>query len=162
MLRLFKGTCEAIRAMHDYRAPLSSSSRTNQSHQSTSSRPSHHPRLSGEHRLSGEQQALNPTHSGADMDEDDDDLFPQPEGDSEGGYSYHGSTKSGRSAVPLMTKHRAQDEGETIYDGDEELARIQRESGHAGETELVPYSHRDLKPGYVPFLDNHLLNSTHV
>lgn len=180
MLRLFKGTCEAVRAMHDYRAPLSSSSnpfpgRTNQStssnsHPTSTSNPNSHPRLSGElnshPRLSGERQALNPTHSGADHgigdDEDDEDMFPHPEGDSEGGYSYHGSGgKSGRSsAVPLMTKHRAQDEGETIYDGDEELARIQREGGrgHEGETELVPYAHRDLKPGYacVPFSSFHI------
>ena len=31
MLRYFKGTCEAIRAMHDYHAPVGSSSRANQS-----------------------------------------------------------------------------------------------------------------------------------
>ena len=136
--------------MHDYRAPVSSSSSNARAAPSTSSQsqqqqPSH-PRLSGEHpRLSGERQALNPTHSGADMDEDDEDMFPHPEGDSEGGYSYHGSSKSGRSAVPLISKH-AMDEGETIFDGDEEVSRGQ---GHAGETELVPYCHRDLKPGYV-------------
>ena len=38
-------------------------------------------------------------------------------------------------------------------DGDEELERIQHQStngnGAQGQTELVPYAHRDLKPGYV-------------
>ena len=42
MLRLFKGTCEAVRAMHDYRAPLASRvnphpSRENQSSAATAS-----------------------------------------------------------------------------------------------------------------------------
>ncbi|CAL1716456.1 unnamed protein product [Somion occarium] len=174
MLRLFKGTCEAVRAMHDYHAPIgsssnpfpgranqSSSSNTRQQHQRRLSGAGAHPKLSGEHpRLSGEhteRQALNPSHSGADDEEDEDDgMFPHPEGDADGGYSYHGSAKSGR--VPLMTKHRPQDEGETIYDGDEELARIQQEgsSGNAngGERELVPYAHRDLKPGNVMIADD--------
>ena len=48
---------------------------------------------------------------------------------------------------------RNPDVGEAIFDGDEELAHIQQsglENGAAaGETELVPYAHRDLKPGYV-------------
>lgn len=150
MLHLFKGTCEAIRAMHDYRAPIGTSadpfhSRQNQSkHANTSST---HRRLSGE--IGG-----RPATAAHDDDEDDeeDELFPQPEGDGDGGYSYHGSG-AGRSAVPLVTKLRPEDEGETIYDGDEELSRIQRDGArndaHTGDTELVPYAHRDLKPGFV-------------
>ena len=79
-------------------------------------------------------------------------MFPQPEGDADGGYSYHGAGNS--SKIPLMSKDRSQGSGlehEPIFDGDEELERLQQESGngHAGETELVPYAHRDLKPGYV-------------
>lgn len=143
MLYLFKGTCEAIRAMHDYRAPIGTStdpfaSRQNQSqHASTNHR-----------RLSGEIGGRPATH-GDDEEEDEDELFPHPEGDGDGGYSYHGSG-AGRSAVPLVTKLRPEDEGETIYDGDEELSRIQREgasNAHSGDTEVVPYAHRDMKPG---------------
>lgn len=140
-MRLFKGTCEAIRAMHDYRAPVTTSNSdpfSDRRNQSTSrSGPSG----------SGNTRAQT---SGSHSDDEDDELFPHPEGDAEGGYSYHGAG-AGRSAVPLMTKLRPEDEGETIYDGDEELKRIEREhernEAHKGETESVPYAHRDLKPG---------------
>ena len=145
MLTLFKGTCQAIRAMHDYRAPVGTSndpfSRQNQSQHATTN----HRRLSGE-----AQTTSRPPAHGDDDDDEDDELFPHPEGDAEGGYSYHGSS-AGHSAVPLVTKLRPEDEGETIYDGDQELMRMQNEGAsneaHNGATELVPYAHRDLKPG---------------
>lgn len=135
MLRYFKGTCEAIRAMHDYRAAVGSStdpfpSRTNQS-----SSARHAPSLPN-----------SPRHS---EDDEDDGMFPHPEGDGEGGYSYHGPGSGAN--VPLMSKNRPS-EHETIFDGDEELDRVQHgANGNAapGETELVPYAHRDLKPGCV-------------
>ena len=79
-------------------------------------------------------------------------MFPHPEGDGEGGYSYHGPGSGAN--VPLMTRDRPE-EHEAIFDGDEELARMQHESANgnaqSGQTELVPYAHRDLKPGYVLF-----------
>ena len=130
MLRYFKGTCEAIRAMHDYRAPVGSSSRANQT---SSSR--HAP------------SAPNSPRNSVDEDEDDE-MFPHPEGDADGGYSYHGPGSGAN--VPLISKNRP-DEHDTIFDGDEELNRIQHANGNAasGETELVPYAHRDLKPGYA-------------
>ena len=151
MLRYFKGTCEAIRAMHDYRAPVGSNSepfpsRANQS----SSR--HAPSLPN-----------SPRHS----EDDEDEMFPHPEGDGEGGYSYHGPGSGAN--VPLMTRDRPEDEHEAIFDGDEELNRMQHEgaNGNAqtGQTELVPYAHRDLKPGYVLFSssrsqDTHLVAGT--
>jgi len=150
MARLFKGTCEAVRAMHDYRAPVGKPSEPNPFRQNQSS----HAR-----RLSNPSLPLPPApkaHS-VEEDDDDDDLFPHPEGDADGGYSYHGAT-SGRSAVPLMTRSRPSEDGETIYDGDEELAKIQRDAAndpnHSGETELVPYAHRDLKPGNVMIADD--------
>jgi len=120
MLRLFKGTCEAVRAMHDYRAPVGSKSepfpgRENQS--SNARTPSRRPSL------------------------DDEE---------------HGSANG--SAVPLMTNHRPMEDGETIFDGDEELARIQQNGASRneenGKTELVPYAHRDLKPGNVMIADD--------
>ena len=139
MLRYFKGTCEAIRAMHSYRAPVGSkndvfASRANQSRHAPSAPNSPRNSLSGD---------------------DDDQMFPQPEGDADGGYSYHGPVGSG-SKVPLMSKDKSRGNGEEnapIFDGDEEMGRIQHEAGnghgHAGETEVVPYAHRDLKPGCV-------------
>ncbi|THG97341.1 hypothetical protein EW026_g4636 [Hermanssonia centrifuga] len=147
MARLFKGTCEAVRAMHDYRAAMGSRSepfpsRSNQSASASSNR---------------EQPRANIKADNGHSDDEDDELFPHPEGDSEGGYSYHGPP-SRSSSAPLVTKRRPQDEGETIYDGDEELAKIQQSGGEnnasPGETELVPYAHRDLKPGNVMIADD--------
>lgn len=128
MLRYFKGTCEAIRAMHDYHAPIGSSSRANQS--------------------SSARHAPSQPNSPRNSVDEDDEMFPHPEGDGEGGYSYHGPGSSAN--VPLMSKNRPED-NEPIFDGDEELDRIQHQNGKAnsGQTELVPYAHRDLKPGYV-------------
>ncbi|THH31424.1 hypothetical protein EUX98_g2733 [Antrodiella citrinella] len=155
MLHLFKGTCEAIRAMHDYRAPIGTSSDPFASRQN---QPQHATASTNHRRLSGEIGGRPVTHGDDDDDDDDehDELFPQPEGDAEGGYSYHGST-AGRSAVPLITKLRPEEEGETIYDGDEELSRIPKDGpngGHAGEIEVVPYAHRDMKPGNVMIADD--------
>ena len=142
MVRLFKGTCEAIRAMHDYRAPIASRSDARPSRENQSS-------SSGGR---AEQPRSNIHVDNGHSDDEDDEMFPHPEGDSEGGYSYHGPSKGRSDSVPLVSK-RGSDEGEAIFDGDEELARIQQSGLHngatAGQTELVPYAHRDLKPGYV-------------
>ncbi|KAI4525978.1 Pkinase-domain-containing protein [Schizophyllum commune Loenen D] len=117
MLRLFRGTCEAIRAMHDYRAPVASSS-------------------------SAQQQQRQQRRDEQQRHSDDDERFPHPEGDAEGGYSYDGAD------VPLVTKHRVEDEGDVIFEGDQDL------SSNGGNTELVPYAHRDIKPGNVMIADD--------
>ena len=140
MVRLFKGTCEAVRAMHDYRAPIASHSdpRPSRENQSSSSRA----------RQSQIKSNINVDNGHSD--DEDDEMFPHPEGDSEGGYSYHGPSSKRSDSVPLVTK-RVPDEGEAIFDGDEELEHVQQsglQNGAAsGQTELVPYAHRDLKPG---------------
>jgi len=121
MLRLFKGTCEAIRAMHTYHGPKPSvnPSRTN---------------LASSSRRRERSQSPS-RHS--------DEMLPHPEGDGDEGFSYDGSS------VPLVTRE-AEDEGDVIYDGDQELV-----NGHEGaETELIPYAHRDLKPGNIMIADD--------
>lgn len=127
MMQLFRGTCEAVRAMHDFRGPLASSSSqpSSQNHKST-----YQAREQGDH------------HS-----DDEDESFPHPEGDGEGGYSYHGNDAA--SSIPLVTKRRGEQQGDVVYDGDEELADHGLENGDVDprKTELVPYAHRDLKPG---------------
>ena len=153
MLRLFRGACEAVRAMHTYRAPLASSSQ-----QSSSSRPSNRQNesipASARPRVlqNGSKKPARNGHvpgglSDDEGDDDDDDLLPQPEGDNDGGYSYHG--KDGGSSIPLVTKHAMQDEGEVVFDGDEELADHGAGNSNVDPStlELVPYAHRDLKPG---------------
>ncbi|KAF9813515.1 hypothetical protein IEO21_05552 [Rhodonia placenta] len=126
MLRLFKGTCEAIRAMHDYHAPTGTPSdpfpsRENQSSAAARDRAQ---------RAPSRRQSL-------------DDEYSE---------NTHGSS------VPLMSSHRPTESREQIFDGDEELAQIQQEgtsqNGEAGQTEIVPYAHRDLKPGNVMIADD--------
>lgn len=130
MLRIFKGTCEAVRAMHDFRA--------------TPSVPQPSQSNGGPSR---QEQANSERHS------DDDERFPQPEGDGDGGYSYDSSS------VPLVTRHHMEDEGDVVFDGDEELAE-NANGGNAGK-EVVPYAHRDLKPGYVFSRSDFWLNFNH-
>ncbi|PBK75688.1 protein kinase [Armillaria solidipes] len=119
MVRLFKGTCQAVRAMHTYRAPVGPAPLSRQN----SPRP----------------QEAPARHS------DDDERFPQAEGDADGGYSYDSTT------IPLVTKHRVEDQGDVVFDGDEELSQ---NIAATGTTEVVPYAHRDLKPGNVMIADD--------
>ncbi|KAI3607417.1 nak protein kinase [Moniliophthora roreri] len=126
MVRLFKGTCEAIRAMHTYRAPAGPSQ----------SRPDHSSNPTG----SSSSRRQESRHS------DEDERFPQPEGDGEEGYSYGGGADG--ASVPLVTKHRVEDEGDVVFDGDEELP------AHGSGSEVVPYAHRDIKPGNVMIADD--------
>ncbi|KAF8813357.1 other/NAK protein kinase [Phlegmacium glaucopus] len=122
MVRLFRGTCLAVRAMHEYRPTTPGSAMpANQN---------------------GTQRE--------DDDEDDDERFPQAEGDAEDGYSYDGSGHG--SSVPLVTKHQVEDEPENdiVFDGDEELQHQQANSTLA----VVPYAHRDLKPGNIMIADD--------
>jgi len=122
MVRLFKGTCNAIRAMHQYRAPVGPPQTNPRPNQSSSRRQ--------------QPQEDSGRHSA-------DERFPAPEGDSEGGYSYGPN-------VPLMTRQPVEGH-DVLFDGDEEQAQDepQASSDDAGNSELVPYAHRDIKPGYV-------------
>jgi serine/threonine kinase 16 len=128
MLRLFKGTCNAIRAMHHYHAPIGPPQTDSQQEQ-----PSRRQR----------SQEGSGRHS-------DDERFPAPEGDSEGGYSYGPN-------IPLMTKQR-EEEHDVVFDRDEELAQNEPQTSGADPSnfQLVPYAHRDIKPGYVPVSDSRL------
>lgn len=85
-------------------------------------------------------------HHGSD-DEDDDDMLPHPEGDGEEGYSYG---NDGGSSIPLVSKHAVEEEGDVIFEGDEDLGGQGVEDGEMG---VVPYAHRDLKPGHVLLCD---------
>jgi serine/threonine kinase 16 len=69
-------------------------------------------------------------------DDDEDERFPQPEGDADDGYSYDAAS------VPLVTRNEVA-AGEVVFYGDEETAATS--SSESGE--IVPYAHRDLKPG---------------
>ncbi len=137
MIRLFKGTCEAVRAMHSYRptSPRSATlppERTNKQNGNAAGAGS-------SSRDGGPSAGQRLSHE----DHDDDERFPHPEGDTDGGYSYDNAT------VPLVTRHRVEEEGEVVFDGDEEAADVATGSSTEAGAEIVPYAHRDLKPGWV-------------
>lgn len=125
MVRLFKGTCEAVRAMHTYRPTTTSRSAVpDQSPNPSSSRP---------------PKRQQSRHS------DDDERFPQAEDGGDGqGFSYDSVS------VPLVTKHQVEEEGDVVFDGDEDLDEPAAENSSGGN-QIVPYAHRDLKPGLVLF-----------
>ncbi|KAF5359689.1 hypothetical protein D9756_003082 [Leucocoprinus leucothites] len=137
MVRLFKGACEAVRAMHTYRPSPRSAALPPTGKQNGSASPS------------GAKPPRRNTaeHSNHSDDEDDDERLPQPDGDADGGYSYDGAS------VPLVTKKSVEEEGEVVFDGDEEAAEIAGSSS-SGTGEIVPYAHRDLKPGNIMIADD--------
>ena len=149
MVKLFKGTCEAIRAMHDYQAPVGSQSRQNAQAASRSNT----------RRLSGEHQPGLPQPEHHSDDEDDDEGFPQAHGDEEGGYSYHNS-----GAIPLSKKLPGKkgrgaggEEERGLMNGDPVDMEVHRGSpvpGGSSEMELFPFAHRDMKPGNVMIADD--------
>ncbi|KAK2462970.1 hypothetical protein APHAL10511_005022 [Amanita phalloides] len=155
MLRLFKGTCEAVRAMHDYRAPLHPRKVNPPSAIPASALPTSTSTSAGRpfkgknrHRTGSEDY---------DDDDDDDERIPQPDGDADSGYSYNAKNES---EVPLVTKI-SKDESNMVFDGDEELGGLQKNEAPIGngqrpedETVHVPYAHRDLKPGNVMIADD--------
>jgi len=137
MVRLFRGTCLAVRAMHEYRPITPGSAMPTNRNRATD------PSASSTAKLKQRQE---------DDDEDNDERFPQAEGDAEGGYSYDGPGLG--SSVPLVTKHRAEEdelENDIVFDGDEELHQ-QRQADSI--LAVVPYAHRDLKPGNIMIADD--------
>ncbi|KAF8656189.1 hypothetical protein AX16_002627 [Volvariella volvacea WC 439] len=147
IIRWFKGTCEAVRAMHDYRAPVRSRQGNGTSQRAGPSSSAAGP----------SKQLPAPAHPDDHSDdEDEDERFPQPEGDTEGGFSYGGPSGSGGASIPLMSKQRrGGGDGTVVFDGDEELEDIPTNgSSGSGETELVPYAHRDIKPGNIMLADD--------
>ena len=145
MMRYFKGTCLAVQAMHDYRTVMNKNS-NGFGVMST-------PAIS--------QPESGPSAGGDDDDDEPDVGFPEPEGDLEGGYSYGGG-----ASMPLVSrnkKRRGKDRGvDVLFDGDEELERLNShpapETGPSDhppgtKTELVPYAHRDIKPGNIMLSD---------
>lgn len=135
MVTLFKGTCQAVRAMHDYQAivPINSSNTNTSSapdpvrinHSANSSTSTIRPSQTngGSSNNGGYAQA----HGGDEDEPEDDDSFPEPDGDAEGGFSYGG-------AVPLVPPRKQKEHGRNmkqgkgrsalVFDGDEELEQL--------------------------------------
>jgi serine/threonine kinase 16 len=145
-MRLFKGTCLAVRAMHDYRAVMNRNSNS----------------LGTQSTPAPAQPESGPSTGGEDDEDEPDIEFPEPDGDSEGGYSYGGG-----ASMPLVSRNkkgRGKGRGvDILFDGDEELEMLNAhpapETGASDhlppgtKTELVPYAHRDIKPGNIMLSD---------
>ena len=139
--------------MHTFRAPTSSSNQNQAS--ASSSRQTRTENIPASSRPRSKQKGNlgGPVvHHGSD-DEDEDDLLPHPVGDGEGGYSYANDDTG--SSIPLVSKHAVEDDGDVIFDGDEEIGGQDAEDG---ELQVVPYAHRDLKPGYVASVEKHIFS----
>ncbi|KAF8183384.1 other/NAK protein kinase [Pholiota molesta] len=130
MVRLFRGTCLAVRAMHEYRPTTPQSA--------VASKKAAADAANGKSKRG---------KAAEDDEEDNDERFPQAEGDAEGGYSYDGASAS----VPLVTRHQMDEDGEVVFDGDEEVIHALQEGA---ALEVVPYAHRDLKPGNIMIADD--------
>ncbi|KAG9104800.1 hypothetical protein FRC06_009270 [Ceratobasidium sp. 370] len=137
LVRLFRGTCLGVRAMHTYRAPSHGG-------QASGSAPPRQPSPSPAHAEEDDHQAA---------------LLPQPHGDDDsddehGGFSY--------SSQPLRSAPRGRDPTEDrtrlVFDGDAELRKIEDRAGEQGvpqgEGVLVPYAHRDIKPANIMYADD--------
>ena len=132
--------------MHTFRAPLKAGAKSSGSTSAAPTKPS---------ATSTSKRRPSTSDSDDDGDDEENHMFPQPEGDDEGGFSYHGSSARGprmnqrqnSKGIPIASR----DEVDGVFDGDHELRERLPDPGEAssGETELVPYAHRDLKPGYV-------------
>lgn len=138
ILTYFLGTCKGVSAMHNFRmaVPAAATSRG---------------------QTSGSNPPRPPSRQERHDDEDSHDqtaLLPEPEGDGEDGFSYHGRSSRG---APLPTRAPKVQRGvETVFDGDEELENLQQAAKDSppGSTELVPYAHRDIKPANVMLSDD--------
>jgi len=171
IMRLFKGTCLAVRAMHNYHAPAKSNANVNgkpSSSSKTKGGPTQ-PGTSVTHLDEGdggehEQQGLLPSgsrqnnHGGDEEDDEDDDdpRHPVPDDEGEGeGFSYG---QPGMS-VPLVQRKRGQDAAEVVFDRDHEQEMVDGEENAngggsgGGEKVLTPWAHRDIKPGNVMISD---------
>ncbi|EKM78077.1 hypothetical protein AGABI1DRAFT_114902 [Agaricus bisporus var. burnettii JB137-S8] len=140
MVHFFKGTCEAVRAMHSYH-PSAGSAGLPPTSNGVAGASSSNARGNGNAipQRKGSGRRLS-------NEDDEDERFPQPEGDADGGYSYEANDAS--SSVPLVTRN------EVVFDGDEEVA--EEVADPSTEVGIVPYAHRDIKPGNVMIADDNV------
>lgn len=173
MVTLFKGTCEAVRAMHDYHAivPTNTAASRISHHSSRSSTSTIRPDAYSSNVKVGNGYSQAGQHS-EDEEPEDDHSFPEPEGDADGGFSYGG-------AVPLVPpknkKYKGKGKPSPAFGGDEELERLNAQGPPEAATpyedgsgtgvttgtlppgmkkEHIPYAHRDIKPGNVMISDD--------
>jgi serine/threonine kinase 16 len=146
ILRLFRGTCLAVRAMHTYRSAKASSSpnRPTRTIAPPSRGPSPTPALGtiiqSNHDLEDEQHENEGLLQRADDDNDGGHgAHPHPDDEGEGeGFTYAGSN----ILLPTRTRKMETRPSDVIFDHDEFASA----EAPLVEGELIPFAHRDLKP----------------
>jgi serine/threonine kinase 16 len=181
MLKLFKGTCDAVRAMHEYHAivpidtPDASGAANGRSigHSAQSSTSTIRPDTYSQTSKTG-GYGQGGIQDDDDDEPEDDHSFPEPDGDAEDGFSYGGAVP----LVPPKGNKKAKGKGKgrpaPVFEGDEELERLNAQSPAEGASAFedgdssattgklppgmkrvhVPYAHRDIKPGNVMISDD--------
>lgn len=122
MVRIFKGTCEAVCALHNYQ---------------TASGSQTHPHPTPSRRAAPSPSHMDHSNDHHSDDEEGDELLSHPIGNGDSSVN-----------VPLVKKHQV-DVGDDLFDS-EEVSKIpdpQNENPESGKGEHVPYAHRDIKPG---------------
>ncbi|KZT52201.1 other/NAK protein kinase [Calocera cornea HHB12733] len=136
MCKLFRGTCLAVRAMHDYR-PTKETAPPAGAPPGPSTQVIPHSENGHDREGEGEEQDEN-------------------EGQ---GFSY-----DTRDSVPLMIQRTVEDQ-DVVFDGDQELQNEAEANGRPaengengdaaeGQGTIVPYAHRDIKPGNIMVADD--------
>ncbi|KAG6374367.1 other/NAK protein kinase [Boletus reticuloceps] len=129
IVRIFNGTCEAVRALHNY-------------HTTSGSQPRPRP-TSSQNNVPSTSHLHQPNDHHSD-DEEGDELLPHAEGD------------DSSVNVPLVKRRRV-DAEDVVFDDDEEVSKIPdlpNGNSEPGKGEHVPYAHRDIKPGNVMIADD--------
>ncbi|KAF8554585.1 other/NAK protein kinase [Imleria badia] len=131
MVRIFKGTCEAVRALHDY-------------HTTSGSQSQPHPTSS--RNAVPSTSHVDHTNDHHSDDEEGDELLSHPEGNGDSSVN-----------VPLVKQKHRVDVEDDVFGNDEEVSKIpdmQDGNSEPGQSEHVPYTHRDIKPGNVMIADD--------
>jgi len=124
MIRIFKGTCEAVRALHDYHTTPGSQPQSRQAPTPSTSQ-SHH---------------SNDNHSD---DEEGDELLSHPQGNGDSSVN-----------IPLVKKHRTDVGDGVFDDDEEISKIPDLPNGNSESGKSEPYAHRDIKPGNVMIADD--------
>jgi len=109
MVQIFRGSCEAVRAMHQHKAVV---------------------------RRGGPKA---PAQAPEDDDDEEEHGLPAPEGDAEGGFSYHAAPAPSRA--PRRKPSRQAPSAEDIPESEREEV-------------LQPWAHRDIKPANIMISDD--------
>lgn len=159
MLKLFRGACLGLSAMHDYRMKSKVSVNSNPTpvprdllQHSTRSAPAPPSREPSPAPGAGRRIGHEVEHDHDDDDNERHELLDRHHRDEE--LEEEGRTEA-KGYAPLATKSRGGvADVHVLIDGNDELSRIAentRTNGSTMEGTHVPYAHRDVKPASVFF-----------